>query len=246
VAVLGFGISWVWASNSCVECHQRAETVNALPAWYQDQFIHWYGSVHGRKGITCDKCHGGDPNQASKKQAHRGVKPPGDSKSRIHYRNLPETCGACHKGVYEQFIQSRHYQNLKADRLAPTCTTCHGFEMDIGGVEPLQIAGRCSMCHSPQRGIKPEVAELTRQIFDGAALTEQAIQKAQMVIELAKEQGQQPGDAERLIRMAQDRFRKTGELWHNFRLDAFKQELTEIQGMAKEAYYKARDAMQSK
>ena len=249
VLIIGFlaaGGTVAWGANSCVECHQQAETVNALPAWYQDQFIHWYGSVHGRKGVTCEKCHGGEPTQSNKKLAHRGVKSPRDPKSPIYYKNLPETCGSCHKGVYQQFIQSRHYENLKADRLAPSCTTCHGFQMDIRGVAPLQLAGRCTICHNPQKGVKPEVAELTRQTFEGITQTEQAIQRAQVAIELVREQGQEAKGAQELLLTARDRLRKTGELWHRFDLGAFKHELMEIQTVAAEAYATAKRALQDK
>jgi len=104
-----------------------------------------YGSVHGRKEITCDKCHKGDPSKADKRQSHKGVKKPGDSEGSVFYKNLSETCGFCHKEVYQEFIRCGHYQNLKADRLASTCTTCHGFQMDIQEIEPLRLAGRCTI-----------------------------------------------------------------------------------------------------
>jgi formate-dependent nitrite reductase cytochrome c552 subunit len=208
--------------------------------------VHWYGSVHGKKGVTCDKCHGGDPGQVSKKKAHAGVGSVKDAQSPVYYKNLPETCGTCHRGVYEQFVQSRHYQNLKADRLAPTCTTCHGFQMDIGGVEPLQVAGRCTICHNPQKGVKPEVADLTRQIMDEITRTEQAIQKAQLAVDLAGEQGVEPKEASQMLRSARDRLKKTGDLWHRFHLTNFKQELMEIQATAGQAYRTARQAVKGR
>ena len=241
--LLGVGGSVASGANSCVECHQRAETVKALPAWYQDQFIHWYGSVHGRKGVTCEKCHGGDPTRADRILAHQGVKSSSDTGSPIYYKNLPETCGSCHKGVYQQFIQSRHYENLKGDRLAPTCTTCHGFQMDIGGVALSQIAARCTICHNPQQGVKPEVAELTRETVEAIIQTEQAIQNARAAIALAREQGLEPKSAEELLRAARARLRKTGELWHRFHLGIFGRELVEIQKTAGEAYTAAKGAM---
>lgn len=233
-------------ANSCVDCHQRPETVAALPAWYQDQFIHWYGSVHGRRGVTCEKCHGGDPDQTGKKLAHQNVKSAGDPRSRIYYKNLPETCGACHEAVYRQFVESRHYRNLKADWLAPTCTTCHGFQMDIRGVVPLQVVGRCQMCHGQVRGVKPEIGKLARQSAEGIAEAEHAIRSAQLLLELAGEQGRKSREAEELLRTAQDRLRKTGELWHNFQLGAFRQELGEIQKMAEKAAAGAKQAMMKK
>jgi hypothetical protein len=244
--ILGMGRPAAWGANSCVDCHRRAETIKVLPAWYQDQFIHWYGSVHGRKGVTCEKCHAGDPARTDKKLAHQGVKPSRDSKSPIYYKNLPETCGSCHKGVYQQFVRSRHYENLRADRLAPTCTTCHGFEMDIGGVALSQLAGRCTICHNPLQGVKPEVAELTREIVEAIIQTEHAIQRALVAIELAREQGRESKDAEELVGTARDRLRKTGELWHRFGLDDFGRELIEIQRLSGQAYTAARDAMLTK
>ena len=246
VGLVGSAGAVALGANSCVDCHQRAETVTALPAWYQDQFIHWYGSVHGRKGVTCEKCHGGNPSHMSKKLAHKDVKSSRDRLSPIYYKNIPETCGACHEAVYHQFVQSRHYKNLKADRLAPTCTTCHGFQMDIGGVAPLQIVGRCQMCHNPQQGVKPEVGNLARQTIAGIAEAEHTIRTAEMAVELAREQGREQKGAEQLLSRARDRLKKTGELWHNFKLGAFKQELIGIQKLAGEASAAAKRALLKK
>lgn len=249
--ILMIGILWMWGgtswgANSCVDCHRLAKTVKALPAWYQDQFIHWYGSVHGRKGVTCDKCHGGDPDRSDRKQAHQGMKPSGDPDSRVYYKNLPETCGACHKGVYREFIQSRHYQYLKADRLAPTCTTCHGFQMDIEGVVPLQIAGRCTICHNSRMGVKPEVAESAREALYGVERTNQFIQKTQVAIELAKEQGLNVKKAQALLTESRNRLKRTGERWHRFDLNGFKKELEEIHSHVDEAYAAAKRLLMKK
>jgi hypothetical protein len=232
-----------FAANTCIDCHRRSETIASLPAWYQDQFIHWYGSVHGKAAVTCEKCHGGDPTQTDRLMAHRRVLPSGDPKSAIHYKNLPETCGGCHKGVYQQFTQSRHYKNLKTDRLAPTCTTCHGFEMDIQGVTPAQLAGRCRVCHNEAQGVKPEVADLMDRTVGWITAAEQSVQRAQAVLSLAKEQGTAPKEAEALLVSARERFKKTGDLWHGFRPDRFKQELTEIQAAADKAYTRTKQAL---
>lgn len=228
--------------NSCVACHRQAETVKALPSWYQDQFIHWYGSVHGKAGVTCDQCHGGDATHANKEQAHQGLKGPADPLSPIYYKNVPETCGACHVTVYKNFVQSRHFKNLKDDRLAPSCTTCHGFEMDIGAVDFPQIVGRCTICHQSQM-VKPEVTLLTAKITDDIAKTQHALRRAQAAIDLALEQGGKLKDAQDVVMKAQARLRNTGALWHNFRLDDFDRELKHIQGMADEAYVAAKGIM---
>lgn len=246
IGILGMWGGTAWGANSCVDCHRKAETIRALPSWYQDQFIHWYGSVHGRKDVTCDKCHGGDPKRLIKKQAHQGIKPSGDPDSRVYYKNIPKTCGGCHKEVYLEFIKSRHYTNLKADRLAPTCTTCHGFQMDIEGVVPLQIAERCTICHNSRTGVKPEVADSAREVLDGVGRTEQFIQKTRVAIDLAREQGRDTKAAEVLLMGVRNRMKKTGERWHRFDLNGFKKELKEIQAQSNEAYGAARRLLMEK
>jgi formate-dependent nitrite reductase cytochrome c552 subunit len=222
------------------------ETIKALPAWYQDAFVHWYGSVHGKKGVTCDKCHGGQAEQQDKEKAHLGLRPSRDPKSPIYYTNVPETCGSCHEGVYQQFVKSRHYQNLKADRLAPTCTTCHGFQMDIQPVQPLRIAWRCTLCHNPERGIRPEIANLAKEVLERVSQTEHAIHKAQLSIELAREQGLESKKAEKLLEEARQRFAKTGSFWHAFRLKEFEKELMEIREAAGKAMDEALQSFRSK
>lgn len=223
-------------ANSCVECHKKTETITALPDWAREQFIHWYGSVHGKKGVTCEKCHGGKPTLTDKKLSHTDVKQSNNPESSIYYKNLPETCGSCHSGVYQQFIQSHHYKNLKIDQLAPTCTTCHGFQMDIRGVTPLQIVGRCILCHNPEKRIKPEVIDLMLQIIEGINQTENAIQKSQMAVELAREQGIEAEDAKKLLKTALNRLKKTSDLWHKFQLNVFRQEIVEVRALADNAY----------
>jgi len=145
--------------NTCVECHSRGETVGAFPSWAQDFFLHWYGAVHGKAGVTCDDCHGGNPAADKKKASHVGVFKSKNPRSMVYYKNLPKTCGTCHKDVAGQFSASHHSKNLVKENLAPSCTTCHGFEMEIEAVNPLQLAGRCSLCHAVGASAKPAAAE---------------------------------------------------------------------------------------
>ena len=232
VFLLVVGVAGPAFGNSCVECHQLPETAAAFPAWRHDQFAHWYGSVHGRKGVTCDKCHGGNPARGSKWLAHWGVREAIDPRSPTHYKNVPETCGTCHVSVYRRFAATAHYKNLKADRLAPTCTTCHGFEMDVGAVAPLQMARNCAMCHNPDQGAKPEVASAAQHAVEGVTAAKDAIRRAQVAIDLAKQRGSEPAQAEKLLSTARERLQGTGELWHSFRLADFEQQLTEIEELA--------------
>ena len=70
-------------------------------------------SIHG-KGLlksgltvtaTCTSCH----------TAHREL-PASDPESTVNPRNLPATCGNCHHGIEEQFVQSIHSSRGNQDR----------------------------------------------------------------------------------------------------------------------------------
>jgi len=134
-AVLALMVPKAVTANSCVDCHSKNVTANKLAPWLANSFDVWSRSVHGVNGVVCNNCHGGDPGAVDKEKAHVGVRGSSDPSSPIYYENVPETCGKCHTKVYEKFVQSKHYKNLKAGRLAPTCTTCHGFHMDIAKVK---------------------------------------------------------------------------------------------------------------
>ncbi len=234
------------AANSCVDCHQQTKTIEALPAWYQDPFIHWTGSVHGKNQVSCEKCHGGNPSKTEKQSAHQGLKASRDPGSPTHFKNLPETCGSCHKKVYQHFVRSRHYINLKTDRLAPTCTTCHGFQMDLHGVSPLEIAGRCRICHNLTQGVKPEISELAMDIMEEIVQINRVIQKTRLAIELARERGIGTEESEESLKAASLRLKQTGALWHKFNLGPFKKELSEVRAQANQAYESTRNSLTKK
>ncbi len=223
------------AENSCVACHQRAETVRAFPPWAQDQFVHWYGAVHGKAGVTCEQCHGGDAAAPGKKQAHRGVHTSREARSPIYYKNVPQTCGKCHAAVLDSFADSHHYQELISDRLAPSCNTCHGFQMDVRAVTPTQLLSRCALCHSQERGTKPAVMGQARAALDAVGEAEAAIQEAQVTLDLAREQGLDTSTAETLLQSARDQFGRTGIQWHSFQLDDFKQDVVRVRAKAEKA-----------
>ena len=113
--------------TSCVTCHssQRFFVENKkLYNYYRD----WLGSPHKEAGLSCFDCHGGDPAAAEKSDAHRGMYPPSDPRSRVNYRNQVATCGGnCHGKEAEQFKASKHYRRLQdQNRLGvPSCSTCH-------------------------------------------------------------------------------------------------------------------------
>ena len=226
-------------TNMCVDCHRRVETMRAFPVWARDQITHWYGAVHGRMGVTCEQCHGGDARAVDKDEAHQGVVSPRNPRSPLSYRNVPELCGKCHGDVYRQFTQSSHYQVLKAEHLAPSCTTCHGFEMDMDAVTPSQLARRCALCHNAERKLNPEFEGMARAALENTAEVERAIERAKMAVDFAREQGLDPAIPAALVDNAHTRLRKTGELWHRFELEQFSREMEQIREVADNAYVSA-------
>lgn len=109
--------------NTCIECHT-------------DQWDELKNSIHGQQGITCDRCHGGDPTQKEAEKA----------KSKTHgYIGVPnkqqmvEKCGGCH-----QDIEAMNFYGVRTDQLARYKTSTHGKKLLLEGDE--HVAG-CSDCH---------------------------------------------------------------------------------------------------
>jgi predicted CXXCH cytochrome family protein len=152
----------------CARCHSDIEFMKQFnPRLPTDQMALYRTSVHGKqlleqgdiKAAICTDCHG----------AH-GILSAADSRSKVHYRNVPETCAKCHSDpVYmagyktpngqaipvdqhEEYIRSVHGKLAleKGDQSAPVCNDCHGSH----GATPPNIASvsaSCGECHPSNR-----------------------------------------------------------------------------------------------
>jgi nitrate/TMAO reductase-like tetraheme cytochrome c subunit len=110
-----------YKNNNCVNCHSRL----LEPLRSGNRYLEWQFSRRQEKGASCEKCHGGDPSAKDKQIAHAGVSPAPDRQSRLHWKNQPETCGACHQNMASAFVESPHYKRLNGIGLGPSCNTCH-------------------------------------------------------------------------------------------------------------------------
>ncbi len=142
-ALLPAGARGAAPANSCVTCHQA----EVLPMTLGHSFPEWKGSAHGRAGVGCQSCHGGDAKARTAEAAHAGVLPASDPASRVHGRNLPETCGKCHAAERKAFDASLHGQALARDGKGATCATCHGA-MATSLPSPAELDARCAACHT--------------------------------------------------------------------------------------------------
>lgn len=148
----------------CGDCHredgkapQSAELkeVNAL--------ADYSSSVHGHgltdKGLTvsaiCTDCH----------TTHLMLKETNEESS-IHPANVQETCGACHRGIYETFMESDHaFDPEDTTKDYPTCVRCHSAHVisDVNQDKFMnEVTTQCGSCHE-------ETAETYMETYHGKA-----------------------------------------------------------------------------
>jgi hypothetical protein len=146
--------------NSCVHCHSQLPGSSFVGARSHS----WTGSIHQKHGVTCDKCHGGNPRAAAQKEAHAGVLGSGNPQSAVYYKNIPSTCGKCHGAEFYKFTQSLHYNRLEATGRGPECVTCHG-SMVTSILTPDTIAAVCEQCHNERLGIFPFIPQKAKAVL---------------------------------------------------------------------------------
>jgi hypothetical protein len=146
--------------DHCVECHGSEN----LPISLGHSFDDWRASAHGRGGVGCEKCHGGDPSASDPEVAHRGVLPAAESGSLVNPVRLPATCGSCHAKEFAAFEDTVHARELKQHGRGATCTTCHGA-MATSLPSPSELSARCGACHQ-----KPVEARAALAVLASAKL----------------------------------------------------------------------------
>ncbi|MGE0020900.1 MAG: cytochrome c3 family protein [Draconibacterium sp.] len=148
----------------CGKCHQNNGKALIGTELNEKDALHDYStSVHGlslkEKGLLstaiCTDCH---TTHLNLKQA--------DERSSVHPNNLAATCGKCHKGIYDQFMDSDHgYKAGQTDLKLPTCETCHTAH-NIANVKSdrftSQITVQCGKCHE-------QLAETYLETYHGKA-----------------------------------------------------------------------------
>ena len=142
----------------CAKCHREGQKAALLYTGKEHEIIPRYTeSIHG-KGLlqsgltvtaTCTSCH----------TAHHEL-PASDPQSTVNPRNVPATCGTCHHGIEEQFVQSVHSATVThTAQPLPVCNDCHSAHSirrtDLAGFE-LGIMNTCGRCH----------AEIAKTYFD--------------------------------------------------------------------------------
>lgn len=242
-----FIVPGVQAENSCLNCHEKLSVFNETEQQFNEirikhlardvacsiechantldkiaksNYEQWTKSKHALFNITCDNCHGGDPASDIKEKAHIGVLRSSNSDSNVFYRNVPETCGKCHRNELNEFKNSKHYQLLKALKQAPTCDTCHRPH-EFRVLNATDFGEVCSICHNLDMRIAPDVPDKATTALDNAGKLKNEIKLADNAIRQAKQGGKDVTAAQKDLDKAMSIRDSLPVLWHAFDLPSF-------------------------
>ena len=119
-------------TDNCSACHQKNG----------DQAVSLFArSTQARSGITCNRCHGGDPLAAQKEKAHGGRfigKPTSNDTLTM--------CGSCHRAQIAAFRTSKHFPERRGVARVD-CSGCHGAHLVGAQSDNFSFAYYCSGCH---------------------------------------------------------------------------------------------------
>ncbi|MFC2138053.1 cytochrome b/b6 domain-containing protein [Bacteroidota bacterium] len=150
----------------CGECHSKTgQAIKSTELKEVDAYNDYSTTVHGRsmtkKGLlsaaVCTDCH----------TTHHMLKD-SDERSSVHPNNIPKTCSKCHKGIYDEYIESDHaFSESEEGKKYPTCAVCHTahYISEIDQDEFMtEITHQCGSCHE-------ELAETYLETYHGKAYT---------------------------------------------------------------------------
>jgi hypothetical protein len=159
-AVFGAGVfvifataAWSDQGGACVECHESLGGNLSKPV------LEWKGSLHEQNDITCDLCHGGDPDvkvgdvtkltpqERSEKQSLAMSKSSG-------FIGIPSgqamfnVCSQCHTESVDRYAHSIMGKAYIDNKGGPSCATCHNAH---NNTMP-DVPGVCEDCHKDTSG----------------------------------------------------------------------------------------------
>jgi hypothetical protein len=215
-----------YKDNNCVGCHSQL----LEPLGVSSRFLEWRLSRHEEKGVSCEKCHGGDPSAKDKEGAHRGVLQSSNQQSRLHRKNQPETCNACHQAVVGAFVQSTHYQRLKGIGLGPSCNTCHAHMATEVVYSPTETANLCAQCHDAINFIRPspEIPARAKETMMALQRADAVINWAQLLLAGGQRQNQTLNSEENELRLVEEALGKAKVNWHAFDLETARRRADDV------------------
>lgn len=214
--------------ESCIACHRNPDFLVTQPRLYH-YYRDWERSLHHDQGVTCSDCHGGEPDAAEKKEAHRGMLGESEAGSSVNFANVPDTCGTCHDEVEAAYRKSAHFEHLKAgkgkrkeegeSRQGPSCITCHD-SMNTLTLDVTTIEQTCSICHNAESGNHPEIPDEARETMRRFL----SIDRFHRYVAIRLE----PEEAKTYLSGIDARREELSVLWHTFDLDRIERETRAI------------------
>jgi formate-dependent nitrite reductase cytochrome c552 subunit len=220
-------------NNSCITCHENLTAKNVSVNYQR-----WSDSVHSGYFVTCDACHGGNPNVNSQAGAHSSLKNVTDPQSPIYFKNIPETCGKCHETELEHFKNTMHYQRLRAESSAPSCATCHqphSFKV----LKASELSSLCSVCHNEKdQATSANVPVDAKLALEKATELQNEIVTVKNSISEARAKGMDVSLAKNDLDKAISVMKDVPSLWHSFNLKDFDKQIQAGIDSAKKAQTK--------
>jgi len=155
-------------ATSCLQCHAT-----------EDKAKHFATDVHAQVGLSCQDCHGGNPDSKLAEDMTGAMDPnfkANPFRGAPKRAEIPEFCGRCHSSAefmkrfnpairidqVAEYWTSKHGELLKkGDTNVATCIDCHSVH-DIrrksqpdSPVYPTHVAETCSRCHSDVKRMAP-------------------------------------------------------------------------------------------
>ncbi len=196
------------AQNTCLDCHSAQ-----LDPWLRPIYRDWAASPHAEEGVTCDRCHDGDPTSSNTTNAHSGVLGRADPNSKIHSANIVNTCGECHKEIAKAYTLSKHYQNLMAGKLAPDCRTCMGSH-DVT-LDPAHMV-TCEKCMTAENGVNTERLMKGKSAYAMLTATRKQITEAEKLLRMGRQGGLDLTNAQEELEKAKVGMVRQEVKWHSF------------------------------
>jgi hypothetical protein len=151
--LMGPGMSASKVKNDCIQCHEFVGNEMGKPV------TEWYGSIHQTQGITCDQCHGGNPDLEigdlknlsqqeirilSKRAMYSTPNFVGAPSGQTQF----DLCAKCHSEPTKVYASSIMGQSSLQKTGGPSCTRCHGAHRNI--IPP--VPESCRGCHQDTTG----------------------------------------------------------------------------------------------